>query len=35
MSESSPESYSLAARAGDSFRRVLTWSEDDGTPNNG
>jgi len=32
MSESSPESYSLAARAGDSFRRVLTWSEDDGTP---
>jgi len=32
MSEAAPVPFDLAARAGDSFRRVLTWSEDDGTP---
>jgi len=32
MSEAAPVPFDLAARAGDSFRRVLTWTEDDGTP---
>ena len=30
----STEAYALHARAGDTFKRTLTWTEDDGTPIN-
>jgi hypothetical protein len=32
MSETSSSPYNLVARAGDSFERTLTWTEDNGTP---
>jgi hypothetical protein len=31
MSERAPVPYDLVARAGDTFARILTWFEDDGT----
>ena len=31
MSDTAPTPYTLVARAGDTFTRVLTWTESDGT----
>jgi len=31
VSETAPTPYALVARAGDTFTRVLTWAENDGT----